>query len=99
MKIGIVCPYNIFKPGGVQQHVHHQTRLLRAHGHDVTIITPRPARRMEIAPEGVLFVGTSARVKTPFDTSPDVSMADDNNVMDILNEHNFDLIHIHEPMV
>lgn len=99
MRIGIVCPYNIFKAGGVQQHVMHQTQILRARGHDVTIITPRPYRITETPPTGTVFLGASARVKSPQATSADVSVASDTDVMDVLAKHKFDIIHIHEPLV
>jgi len=99
MRIGIVCPYNIFKAGGVQQHVSHQVRVLRARGHNVTIITPRPYRITETPPTGTVFLGASARVKAPHATSADVSVASDVDVMEALAKHKFDIIHIHEPLV
>jgi phosphatidylinositol alpha-mannosyltransferase len=99
MRIGIVCPYNIFKAGGVQQHVMHQTQILRTRGYDVTIITPRPYRITEIPPTGTVFLGASARVKSPQATSADVSVASDADVVDMLAKHRFDIIHIHEPLV
>ena len=78
MKIGIVWPYHIFKPGGVLEHVMHQADGLRQRGHDVTIITPRPrGYDMSDAPKGVVFIGGSARIKTPSSTSSDVSITID----------------------
>lgn len=99
MRIGIVCPYNIFKPGGVQQHVMHQARLLRKRGHQVTVITPRPYRITDSPPEGIMFLGASARVKAPHATSADVSVTADMEVLDTLTKETFDVIHVHEPMV
>ena len=77
----------------------HQTQILRARGHDVTIITPRPYRITETPPTGTVFLGASARVKSPQATSADVSVASDTDVMDVLAKHKFDIIHIHEPLV
>ncbi len=98
MKIGIVCPYNIFQPGGVQEHVEFQAAILRRRGHDVTIITPRPRGHLdEDAPEGVVFIGGSARIKTPSATSSDVSISIDVEAVDTELAKGYDVIHVHEP--
>jgi phosphatidylinositol alpha-mannosyltransferase len=101
MKIGIVCPYNIFKPGGVQQHVQNQAAVLRSHGHSVIIITPRPYQHYDTeAPEGVIFLGRSARVKAPHATSADVSVTVENEAVEtMLDREQFDILHVHEPLV
>lgn len=73
--------------------------MLRSRGHNVTIITPRPYRITDSPPSGTVFLGSSARVKAPHATSADVSVASDEDVMDILDKFKFDVIHIHEPLV
>ncbi len=100
MKIGIVCPYHIFKPGGVQEHVNYQAQILRKRGHDVTVITPRPrGHEDEDAPEGVVFIGGSARFKTPAATSSDVSITIDVDAADAELAKGYDVIHVHEPAI
>lgn len=100
MKIAIFTPYNIFKHGGVQEHVLYQAKLLRKRGHSVTVLTPRPRHATEDeAPEGVVFLGSSARIKTPSATSADVSMTIDNEAIDAELEKNYDIIHVHEPLI
>lgn len=100
MKIAIFTPYNIFKSGGVQEHVLYQAQILRARGHDVTVLTPRPRKvNEEEAPEGVKFLGSSARIKTPSATSSDVSASIDNEAIDEELAKNYDVIHVHEPLV
>jgi phosphatidylinositol alpha-mannosyltransferase len=100
MKIAIFTPYNIFKHGGVQEHVVYQARLLRDRGYDVTILTPRPRQmKNEDAPDGVVFLGSSARIKAPHATSADVSMTIDNDAIDAELDKNYDVIHVHEPLV
>jgi glycogen synthase len=42
MKIGLVCPYNITKGGGVQEVVQALQEGLSDLGHEALIITPRP---------------------------------------------------------
>src|SRR6056297_758653 len=100
MKIAVFTPYNIFKPGGVQEHVEAQVQLLRKRGHDVTILTPRPRLKTEEdAPEGVSFLGASARINTPSATSADVSISLDNDAIDDELSKKYDVIHVHEPLV
>ncbi len=99
MKIAIVCPYNIFIPGGVQNHVFNQAAELRHRGHDVKIITPRPQGHVNEAPEGVLFVGRSGRIRAQH-TAADISASVDVDLIDqILARENFDLVHVHEPLI
>lgn len=100
MKIAVFTPYNIFKPGGVHEHVELQVEELRRRGHDVTIITPRPRKRdIDEAPDGVIFMGTSTRVKTASATSADVSVSLDNDAIDEVLGLGFDILHVHEPLV
>lgn len=100
MKIAIFTPYNIFKHGGVQEHVKYQAKILRTRGHDVTIITPRPRNKyVQDAPEGVAFLGVSARIKAPHATSADVSVSVYNEAIDEVLAKSYDILHVHEPMV
>lgn len=100
MKIAIFTPYNIFKSGGVQEHVLYHAKILRKRGHKVTILTPRPRLRTEAeAPRGVVFLGSSARIKAPHATSADVSMTVDNEAVDAELKKGYDIIHVHEPLV
>ena len=100
MKIGIVCPYNLSLPGGVQQHVFEQAQELKKRGHTVKIITPKPRTELVFDDTDVLFLGQSRRIKTPQRTSVDVSVSVDSDAIDaLLEEQKFDIIHIHEPLV
>lgn len=100
MKIGLVCPYDIFRGGGVQEHVLAQAEELRRRGHDVKILTPRPHKHAEQHPEGSIFIGNSAKLNTPIKTTLElgISLRRD-TVDDILASEKFDLLHIHEPEV
>lgn len=99
MKIAIFTPYNIFKSGGVQEHVIYQAKILRERRHEVTIFTPRPRLIGKEMPEGVEFLGDSRRIKTPSATSADVSVSVDNDVIDKLLAEKYDVIHVHEPLI
>lgn len=100
MKIAIYTPYNIFKHGGVQEHVQYQAAILRKRGHKVTIITPRPRDKfVDDAPKGVDFLGVSARIKTPSATSADVSVSVYPEAIDEALAAGYDILHVHEPLV
>jgi len=101
MKIAIFIPYNIFKAGGVQEHVQYQAEELQSRGHDVTILTPRPRRILKDykTPKGTRFLGVSARIKTPSATSTDVSASVDNEALDAELALKYDIIHVHEPLI
>jgi phosphatidylinositol alpha-mannosyltransferase len=98
MKIGIVCPYSMSHAGGVQECVMAMQRELTLRGHVVRLITPRDGAA-DPNP-GTIFIGQSKRVKTPQHTSMDVSVSVDVAVIDrVLEAEQFDLIHMHEPLV
>ncbi|MDB5164443.1 MAG: hypothetical protein JWL89_69 [Candidatus Saccharibacteria bacterium] len=100
MKIGLVCPYNIHRPGGVLEVVLALKSGLEDRGHIVKIITPKP-RNHEMDPEpDVIYAGTSTDFRTLSfsDTTSQVSSTADNEQIDaMLAEEQFDILHFHEP--
>src|ERR1700758_5848468 len=40
MRIGMVCPYSFDVPGGVQSHVLQLAGVMRARGHEVSVLAP-----------------------------------------------------------
>jgi phosphatidylinositol alpha-mannosyltransferase len=103
MKIGLVCPYDMFKGGGVQECVRALQSELIKRGHEVLIITPRPRgfSKLNRSSEGMILIGTSADIKSPFQaTTAQVSASVDLKAIDeMLEKHKFDVIHFHEPWV
>lgn len=100
MKIGIVCPYNVFRPGGVQEAVFAHQKELIARGYEVNVITPNPRQNERLAPEGVHLIGTSTELNTPFRTKADISLhAGLKEIASYLEEQQYDLLHFHEPWV
>lgn len=102
MKIGIVCPYDIDRSGGVQEHVLAQAAELQSRGYKVTILTPKP--RKQVTPNSgdikIIYVGSSTNVKTPIKTSLELGFSYKKDELDdILSAEKFDLLHIHEPEV
>jgi phosphatidylinositol alpha-mannosyltransferase len=101
MKIGLVCPYNIAKGGGVQEIVRAMQQELLRRGHETLIITPEPRDMPEVhRKDSIIFVGGAADFKTALHTTSQFSMAADTyGITQMLEEENFDILHFHEPWV
>ncbi|MDZ7744141.1 MAG: glycosyltransferase family 4 protein [Candidatus Saccharibacteria bacterium] len=100
MKIGLVCPYDMFRGGGVQEHVNAQANELRRRGHTVIVITPRARGYKDEPPNNTIFVGTSAMVRTPISTNLELGASfERDSIDDMLQEQQFDVLHVHEPEV
>lgn len=100
MKIGIICPYNIYRPGGVQEAVFAHQKELTGRGHEVIIITPDPRHETHQPLENVHLVGTSTELNTPFKTKADISIhGGPKEIKEYLAEQKYDLLHFHEPWV
>ncbi len=100
MKIGLVCPYNVFKGGGVQECVFAMQAELNRRGHKALIVTPQPRHNTETVPPYVRLLGRSADVKSPFHTTAQISVSVDVRAVDeLLAAEKFDILHFHEPWV
>jgi phosphatidylinositol alpha-mannosyltransferase len=100
MRIGLVCPYNIFKNGGVQECVLALQAEYEARGHQAVIVTPRPKGIETDHVDGIQLIGTSRDIKSPFHTTAQVSVSFDNTAIDdFLHTSKFDVLHFHEPWV
>ncbi|TDD57761.1 glycosyltransferase family 1 protein [Kribbella antibiotica] len=95
MRIGVVCPYSLGMPGGVQNHVRDLAEALLDLGHDVSVLAP--ADDHEAPPYvvssgraiGVPYNGSIARVTFGPRTAA--------RVKSWLADGNFDVVHVHEP--
>lgn len=98
MKIGIVCPYNIARGGGVQEIVLSTKTELTKRGHKVKIITPAPRDNENTHHPDIIFVGNSVDYRSPMHTTVQVSATGDIEKIDrMLAEEKFDILHFHEP--
>jgi phosphatidylinositol alpha-mannosyltransferase len=111
VKIGIIVPFSWSYWGGVVEHAEHQAAALRRRGHDVTLVMgndpsgrltrllhPRTGRHGEL-PEGIIAVGRS--VVVPANGSlPNIVLSPNSvgRVRRVLEERQFDVLHLHEPM-
>lgn len=100
MKIGLVCPYNIERNGGVLEVVLALKDGLTDKGHQVKIITPYPRNHELDDKPDIIFAGTSTDFRTLSftDTTSQVSSTADTEKIDqMLSEEKFDILHFHEP--
>ncbi len=101
MKVGLVCPYNVLRGGGVQECVLAMQRGLERRGHTCRIITPTPPRQFaKPRSRSILFVGGATEIKSPFATTAEVSVsANPDDLHQLLDRERFDILHFHEPWV
>jgi phosphatidylinositol alpha-mannosyltransferase len=100
MKIGLVCPYNVNKHGGVQEVVVALQAGLIARGHKVKIITPLPNGTEAVLRKDVIFIGNSTDFRSLAHTTSQVSSPGDSDKVDaILAAEKFDVLHFHEPWI
>ena len=99
MKIALVSPYDFTYPGGVTLHISYLERYFTRMGHEVKVIAPASKvvssfgdRFIPIGrPRPIPTSGSIARVTI----SPWLS----SRVKAVLNQENFDIIHLHEPLM
>ncbi|MGI8702864.1 MAG: glycosyltransferase family 4 protein [Nocardioidaceae bacterium] len=96
LRIGLVCPYSLDVPGGVQNHVRDLAAVLAARGHDVQVLAPgEPASQL---PGYVTTVGKAVPVRWNGSVARvafgprAVTM-----VRRWLAAGRFDVLHVHEP--
>lgn len=100
LKIGIVCPYDYTRFGGVQEHIRFVADEMRARGHSVKVIAPTPAKKPQNSPRDVIFIGSSTAINTPMATTAELTVSATPREIDTMfQEERFDIVHFHEPWV
>jgi phosphatidylinositol alpha-mannosyltransferase len=97
VRVGLVCPYSLTIPGGVQGQVLGLARELRVLGHDVRVIAPCDGAPPDA---GVTPVGRSVPLAANGSVAPlapDVPCA--LRTIRALRDEEFEVIHLHEPLV
>ncbi|BCI89268.1 hypothetical protein NIIDMKKI_44740 [Mycobacterium kansasii] len=96
MRIGMVCPYSFDVAGGVQSHVLQLAEVMRARGHEVSVLAP--ASPHAALPDYVVSGGKA--VPIPYNGSVArlrFGPATHRKVKKWLSEGDFDVLHLHEP--
>lgn len=97
VRVGLVCPYSLSVPGGVQGQVLGLARSLRTLGHHVRVLGPCDGPPPEV---GVIALGSSIPTKAngsvaPFAPDPSCVL----RTIAALRDERFDVVHLHEPLV
>ncbi len=97
MKVLMVCPYSLSRPGGVQSQVMGLVRELRGCGVDARIIAPSDGPPPV---PGVMTVGESTLWESNGSIAPVATGAQvARRTIDALGFFEPDVVHLHEPMV
>ena len=96
MRIGLVCPYSLTVPGGVQGQVLGLARELRRLGHEARVLGPcdGPPPESFVTPLGNSLPTAANGSMAPI--APDASAA--LRTIRALNDEAFDIVHVHEPL-
>ena len=96
MRVGLVCPYSLTKPGGVQGQVLGQARALRALGHQATVLAPcdGPPPDPEVVPLGASVPLAGNGSVAPLALGPFCAL----RTLQALRDSRYDLLHLHEPL-
>jgi len=96
MRIGIVCPYSLTIPGGVQMQVLALARELRARGHEARVLGPcdGPPPESFVTPLGNSLRLAANGSIAPLAPDPPAAL----RTMRALTDEAFDVIHVHEPL-
>ena len=98
MKIALVSPYDLAVPGGVNSHVFHLAEQFQELGHEAKVLGP--SSDVEHLGPNIIAIGRPRSIPAGgsiarMATSP--RLADP--VRRVLAEEQFDVVHVHEPLV
>jgi phosphatidylinositol alpha-mannosyltransferase len=96
VRIGMVCPYSLTLPGGVQGQVLALARVLRGQGHEVRVLGPADGPPPDA---GVTPLGNSVPLAAngsiaPLAPDPACAL----RTIRALADEDFDVVHLHEPL-
>jgi phosphatidylinositol alpha-mannosyltransferase len=97
VRIGLVCPYSLTIPGGVQGQVLALARALRRRGHEARVLAPcdGPPPELFVTPLGNSVPTAANGSIAPI--APDLPAQ--LRTIRALWDESFDLLHLHEPLV
>ena len=96
MRIGLLCPYSVTIPGGVQGQVLGLARALRAQGHPTRVLAPADGVPPEagITPLGVSVPTAANGSVAPVAPDPSAQL----RTIRAIRDEDFDVLHLHEPL-
>ena len=102
MRVAVLCPYSLSRPGGVQGQAVGLTAALVAAGHDAVLLTPAdgPVDVPGLPSDRVIWLGRSVGVPANGSVAPvalgPAAMA---RAVRSVRRGGFDVLHLHEPLV
>jgi phosphatidylinositol alpha-mannosyltransferase len=96
VRLGLVCPYSLTIPGGVQSQVLGLARMLRELGHEARVLAPcdGPPPDAGVTPLGKSVPAASNGSLAPLAPDPAAQL----RTIRALRDEGFDIIHLHEPL-
>ena len=101
MRVALLCPYSLSRPGGVQGQVLGLARALVNAGHDAVVLAPcdGDVEVAGLAPGAVIGLGRSVALPAngsvaPVALSPGAAL----RAVRAVRRGNFDVLHMHEPL-
>lgn len=96
LRIGIVCPYSLTIPGGVQGQVMGLARSLRRLGHEVRVLGPCDGAPPDtfVTPIGDSLPTVANGSVAPLAPDPSAAL----RTIRVLRDEEFDVLHLHEPL-
>jgi phosphatidylinositol alpha-mannosyltransferase len=96
MRIGLVCPYSLTVPGGVQSQVLGLARSLRTLGHEVRVLGPcdGPPPDGGVTPLGNSIPTVANGSVAPLAPDPSAQL----RFIRAVRDEGFDLLNLHEPL-
>jgi phosphatidylinositol alpha-mannosyltransferase len=97
VRVGLVCPYSLTTPGGVQGQVLGLARSLRHAGHHARVLGPcdAPPPDAGVTPLGRSIPATANGSVAPIAPDPSCQL----RTIRALRDESFDVLHLHEPLV
>ena len=97
VRLGIVCPYSLSIPGGVQHQVLGLARALRSMGVEAQVLAPcdGPPPEPWVSPLGASVPAAGNGSVAPIAPDPSAAL----RTIRALRDEQFDIVHLHEPLV
>jgi phosphatidylinositol alpha-mannosyltransferase len=96
VRVGLLCPYSLTIPGGVQGQVLGLARSLRALGHEVRVLGPAdgPPPDAGVTPLGRSVPTAANGSVAPLAPDPSAQL----RTIRAIRDEGFDVLHLHEPI-
>lgn len=98
MKIGLVSPDSLLRPGGIKNHILALKKIFKQDGHQVKIIAPRLTNLEDYGSEVILLGGATIVPSNAATGALSLSLFDKERPEDVLKRENFDILHFHNPL-